>query len=84
LHGRWHSHWPLLGGILGVFYVWAVVWDVPQLGLVTTVAALIFGQMAAVLVLDRLGLFGLPVQDLSATRLVAAGLVAVGVVLSRL
>jgi bacterial/archaeal transporter family-2 protein len=75
--------WQLLGGFLGAFYVWAVVWGVPQMGVVTTVAALILGQMVAALVLDRTGLFGLPVQELSATRLVAAGLVAAGVVLSR-
>jgi bacterial/archaeal transporter family-2 protein len=53
------------------------------MGVVTTVAALILGQMTAALVLDRLGLFGLPVQELSVTRLAAAGLVAAGVVLSR-
>ena len=76
--------WQLLGGFLGAFYVWAVVWGVPQMGVVTTVAALILGQMVAALVLDRLGLFGLPVQDVSATRLAAAGLVAAGVVLSRM
>jgi bacterial/archaeal transporter family-2 protein len=75
--------WQLLGGFLGAFYVWAVVWGVPQMGVVTTVAALILGQMTAALVLDRLGLFGLPVQELSVTRLAAAGLVAAGVVLSR-
>jgi bacterial/archaeal transporter family-2 protein len=73
--------WQLLGGFLGAFYVWAVVWGVPQMGVVTTVAALILGQMVAALVLDRLGL---PVQDVSATRLAAAGLVAAGVVLSRM
>ncbi len=74
----------MLGGFLGAFYVWAVVWGVPQMGVVTTVAALILGQMVAALALDRLGLFGLPVQALSATRLAAAGLVAAGVVLSRM
>lgn len=75
--------WQLLGGLLGAFYVWAAVWGVPQIGVVTTVAALILGQMVAALVLDATGAFGLPVQDLSATRLAAAGLVAAGVVLSR-
>jgi bacterial/archaeal transporter family-2 protein len=75
--------WQLLGGFLGAFYVWAVVWGVPQMGVVTTVAALILGQMTAALLLDRFGLFGLPVQELSVTRLAAAALVAAGVVLSR-
>lgn len=75
--------WQLLGGFLGAFYVWAVIWGVPSLGVVTTVAALIVGQMAAALVLDSVGLFGLPVQAMSPTRLIAAGLVAAGLVLSR-
>lgn len=78
------SWWQVTGGLLGAFYVWAVIWGVPSLGVVTTVAALILGQMVAALVLDATGLFGLPVHALSPTRLAAAGLVAAGLVLSRL
>ncbi|MCU0802778.1 MAG: DMT family transporter [Rhodobacteraceae bacterium] len=76
--------WQVTGGILGAFYVWAVIWGVPMLGVVTTVAALILGQMVAALVLDATGLFGLPVHAVSPTRLAAAGLVAAGLVMSRL
>jgi bacterial/archaeal transporter family-2 protein len=75
--------WQLTGGFLGAFYVWAVIWGVPSLGVVTTVAALILGQMVAALVLDATGLFGLPVNEIRPTRLAAAGLVAAGLVLSR-
>jgi bacterial/archaeal transporter family-2 protein len=75
--------WQVTGGFLGAFYVWAVIWGVPSLGVVTTVAALILGQMVAALVLDATGLFGLPVHAISPTRLAAAGLVAAGLVLSR-
>jgi bacterial/archaeal transporter family-2 protein len=76
--------WQVTGGFLGAFYVWAVIWGVPSLGVVTTVAGLILGQMVAALVLDGTGLFGLPVHAISLTRLAAAGLVAAGLVLSRL
>ncbi|MGL5009961.1 MAG: DMT family transporter [Paracoccaceae bacterium] len=76
--------WQITGGFLGAFYVWAVIWGVPSLGVVTTVAALILGQMVAALVLDATGLFGLPVHEISLTRIAAAGLVAAGLVLSRL
>jgi transporter family-2 protein len=76
--------WMLAGGALGAFYVWAVVWGVAQLGVLTMVAALILGQMLAALVLDASGAFGLAVQALSPTRLGAAALVAAGLVLSRL
>jgi bacterial/archaeal transporter family-2 protein len=76
--------WQVTGGFLGAFYVWAVIWGVPSIGVLTTVAALILGQMLAALVLDATGLFGLPVNAISPTRLAAAALVAAGLVLSRL
>jgi transporter family-2 protein len=75
--------WQWAGGVLGAFYVWAVIFGVPQAGVVTTFAALILGQMLAAMVLDATGAFGVPPQDVSPTRVLAALLVAGGVVLSR-
>lgn len=75
--------WSWLGGFLGAFYVAIVIWGVPQIGVVSTVAALIFGQVAAALLLDAVGAFGLPVQPITWQRLVAAGLILGGLVLSR-
>ncbi len=75
--------WQLLGGLLGAFYVSAALWGVSTLGVLSTMAALILGQMGAALVLDGNGLFGLPVQALTPQRIAAAGLVAAGLVLSR-
>jgi transporter family-2 protein len=75
--------WSWLGGFLGAFYVAIVIWGVPQLGVVSTVAALVFGQVAAALVLDAVGAFGLPVQAITWQRLLAAGLILSGLVLSR-
>lgn len=75
--------WSWLGGFLGAFYVAVVIWGVPQLGVVSTVAALIFGQVAAALVLDAVGAFGLPVQAITWQRLVAAAMILGGLVLSR-
>ena len=76
--------WQLVGGLLGAFYVCAVLWGVSALGVVSTMAALILGQMGAALILDGWGMFGLQVQALSLQRIAAAGLVAAGLVLSRL
>lgn len=76
--------WQLRGGLLGAFYVSAVLWGVSTLGVLSTMAALILGQMAAALLLDGNGLFGLPVQALTPQRIAAAGLVAAGLVLSRI
>ncbi|MGF9759728.1 DMT family transporter [Microvirga sp. 0TCS3.31] len=75
--------WSWLGGLLGAFYVAVVIWGVPQLGVVSTVAALIFGQVVAALVLDAVGAFGLPVQAITWQRLLAAGMILGGLVLSR-
>ena len=76
--------WAWVGGALGAVYVWAAVWSVGTLGVLTMVAALIFGQLAAALVLDAVGAFGLQVREISWTRIAAVGLVAAGLVLSRL
>ena len=75
--------WAWTGGALGAFYVWMAVVSVPVLGVLTTMAAMILGQMAGALALDALGAFGLPLQPLSWQRLVAVVLVAAGVLLSR-
>lgn len=75
--------WQLAGGILGAFYVWSVTTGIGATGALSALAALILGQLAAGLVLDHLGAFGLPVQPVSPRRLAALALVAAGLVLSR-
>jgi transporter family-2 protein len=56
---------------------------VPQLGVVTAVAALILGQMTAALALDAVGVFGLAPEPITPKRVAAVALVAAGVILSR-
>jgi bacterial/archaeal transporter family-2 protein len=75
--------WQFIGGALGAYYVWATLWGVPTLGVLTTVAALILGQMVVALLLDTFGPFGLPVKDLSVQRIAAVALVSAGLILSR-
>lgn len=76
--------WTLVGGILGAWYVFASVWGVSSLGVVTLVAALVLGQMGAALVIDATGALGMAVREITPTRIAAAGLVLAGLVLSRL
>ncbi|WP_306152619.1 DMT family transporter [Roseovarius sp. MMSF_3281] len=91
LFGQWPAvlqapHAPLVllsGGLLGAFLVWAALYSVPILGVLTLVAVLILGQITAALVIDHYGLFGLQAQAISFNRLLAAGLVLAGIVLSR-
>ncbi|UXX83550.1 DMT family transporter [Roseovarius pelagicus] len=76
--------WLLIGGTLGALYVFSALWSVPVLGVLTVTTMLILGQMVAALLLDYFGAFGLAAQELTAKRLLAAALVAGGVVLSRI
>ncbi|HEY9038041.1 MAG TPA: DMT family transporter [Roseovarius sp.] len=75
--------WMLAGGALGAVYVFAALWSVPKLGVLTTTTLMIFGQMGAALLLDHIGAFGVAQQSVSPTRLLSAALVAGGVILSR-
>lgn len=72
-----------LGGVLGAFYVWTIVWTMPRMGVLTAICALALGQMVAAIILDRIGAFGLPVREVSVPRLLAAAMVAGGIILSR-
>jgi transporter family-2 protein len=76
--------WTLVGGLLGAGYVFTAVWGVSSLGVVTLVAALILGQMVAAMAIDATGALGMAVREITPTRLAAAGLVAAGLLLSRL
>ena len=75
--------WQLVGGVLGAFYVWAMITAVGSLGAVTAIAALIFGQLTAALILDHAGAFGLVVQPISVRRVAAVALVMAGLILSQ-
>ena len=67
----------LVRGALGAFYVRASIRSVPRLGVVTLVAALVFGQLACAIALDATGAFGVPVKEIGwngrAVAMVAAG-----------
>ena len=74
----------LAGGLLGAAVVWAMLWSVPTIGILTAFAALLLGQLAAALALDAMGAFGLPVHPVTPTRVLALAMVAGGLLLSRL
>ena len=76
--------WQLAGGVLGALYVFSMVIGVPQLGVVSALAALIVGQMLGAMVLDSSGAFGLAVQAITPQRILAVLMVIGGLVLSRL
>ena len=84
---RWREPpvWMLLvGGVLGILFVFGSLRLVPVLGSATFVAAAIAGQVMAGLVLDHVGAFGIPEHAVSPGRLLAASLILAGAVLLRL
>ena len=76
---RW---WFWLGGLGGAFVVTAVAAVTPVTGVAVVVVALVCGQTAGSLVVDRLGLPPGGPRPLSAWRLAGAGLAVVALVLS--
>lgn len=71
------------GGLLGAFFVTAAVTLVPRLGLAMAFSLIIAGQMIVTLIIDHFGLLGVPVKEVTLTRLAGIVLIAGGVVLIR-
>jgi transporter family-2 protein len=75
--------WAWTGGLLGAYYVTAVILSTPALGALTVVAAAVLGQLLGALLLDATGAFGLATQPVTLQRLAAVALVLAGLLLSR-
>ena len=75
--------WVWLGGIFGGVYVVLAIVLADRLGAALVSATGILGQLAASILIDHYGWFGMPVQRASPTRLIGVALLAAGVVLIR-
>jgi transporter family-2 protein len=71
----------LTGGLLGAAYVTTVLVSVRTLGAGGVTAATITGQLTTSVVLDKLGVLGLPEKPLTLGRVVGVALLACGVFL---
>lgn len=72
--------WVWLGGVMGVCFVLGNIVLFPRLGAVQTVVLPILGQVIMGLLIDRFGLFGAPVMEVSWLRVLGALVVLVGIV----
>jgi bacterial/archaeal transporter family-2 protein len=68
----------LLGGVLGVAYVFTVLVTVSSIGAGAVAAATVTGQLTASVLIDRMGILGLEEQPLSPERLIGVGLLLAG------
>jgi bacterial/archaeal transporter family-2 protein len=75
--------WAWTGGLFGILFLIATSWSVGQVGVLTTLAAAILGQLLAAIIVDRIGAFGLPVREISLPRLAGVAMIASGLILSR-
>jgi transporter family-2 protein len=72
------------GGALGAVYVSANVFLAPRIGAGALLCLVVAGQLLGALVIDRFGLFGLAMRELSFGRLAGALLVLAGALMVRL
>jgi transporter family-2 protein len=75
--------WSWTGGLLGAFYVSAVVMLTPRLGVAATLGLAVAGQMVAALAMDHVGALGLELRPMTPSKLAGAALLVVAVVLIR-
>jgi transporter family-2 protein len=73
--------WAFLGGLLGAVYVTVAIFAVRTLGASGLTAAVIGGQLAISVAIDRFGLLGVARQSVGWQRVVGLGLLAAGVAL---
>ena len=62
----WYAY---LGGLYGALFVGMAAYAAPRLGIGLTLVTLVAGQLAAAMLIDHYGLFGLARQPLSTARL---------------
>ena len=78
------SHWwAWSGGLFGAIYIAISILLVQRLGAAEFIALLVAGQMAASLIFDQFGLFGMPQHSIDAPRAIGAILLVAAVVLLR-
>ena len=71
------------GGVLGAFYVAAVILLAPRLGVALTFGLSVAGQMVFGLLIDHYGWLGIPAHTVNWPRLLGVALIIGGVVLIR-
>lgn len=72
-----------IGGLLGAFFVSAMVIIVPRIGVALTFSLAIAGQMLATLFIDHFALLGVSEKPINSMRVLGASLITIGVVLIR-
>jgi len=75
--------WIWIGGLLGTFYVAAIVMLVPRLGVALAFSLVVAGQTITAIIFDHFGWLGVAVREISLGKIIGALLLIAGVVLIR-
>ena len=70
------SKWQLTGALFGVVYMMVMVGAVPRVGTAVATVAVIVGQLGMGMLIDNFGWLGNPPIELSGSRVLAMGLLA--------
>jgi bacterial/archaeal transporter family-2 protein len=73
--------WAWFGGIFAVYYLMASLIALPRLGAAAVFSLVIAGQIAAALLLDTTGAFGVTQTPMTSSRILGAALLVIGVLL---
>ena len=68
-----------IGGLLGAFFVTTALFVVPKIGAAVMIASVITGQMTAALIIDHIGLLGIPKNPIDLYRIGGLACLAVGI-----
>ena len=68
-----------IGGVLGAFFVTTALFVVPKIGAAVMIASVITGQMTAALIIDHVGLLGIPKNPIDLYRIGGLACLAVGI-----
>ena len=71
----WYTY---IGGALGVLIIFAVAFALPRTGVANATTAIIIGQVAAAMLIDQLGLFGLEKIPINWWKGLGLGFLAAG------
>lgn len=74
--------WAWLGGLMGAFNIFMVVYLAPKLGALVLTVSIVFGQVVASLLFDHNGWLGFPTIELSLPRIAGAVLIICGIFLA--
>jgi len=75
--------WRYLGAVLVVFYILAVTWAAPRIGVGNAIFFVLVGQLVAAAAIDHYGLWGAIQSSLTLRRAVGIGVMMIGVYLAR-